>query len=57
MDAVGPSLRAIVRPGIGTDNVDLAVATERGILVINTPEAPTESTAEHTVALLLAAAT
>jgi len=56
MDAVGPSLRAIVRPGIGTDNVDIPAATERGILVINTPDAPSESTAEHTVALLLATA-
>ena len=45
MDRVGPSLRAIMRPGIGVDNVDLAAATQRSILVINTPDAPTESTA------------
>lgn len=56
MDSVGPSLRAIVRPGIGVDNVDLAAATQRGIMVINTPDAPTESTAEHAVALLMAVA-
>lgn len=56
MDQVGPSLRAIIRPGIGVDNVNLADATERGILVINTPDGPTESTAEHAVALLLAVA-
>jgi D-3-phosphoglycerate dehydrogenase len=56
MDRIGPSLRAIFRPGIGTDNVDLAAATQRGILVINTPDAPTEATAEHAVALLLAVA-
>lgn len=56
MDRLGPSLRAIVRPGIGVDNVDLAAASERGILIINTPDAPTESTAEHAVALLLAVA-
>lgn len=56
MDRVGPSLRAIMRPGIGVDNVDLAAASERGILVINTPDAPTESTAEHAVALLMAIA-
>jgi D-3-phosphoglycerate dehydrogenase len=56
MDSVGPSLRVIARPGIGTDNVDIPAATARGILVINTPTAPTESTAEHTVALILAAA-
>ncbi len=56
MDSIGPGLRVIARPGIGTDNVDLAAATARGILVINTPTAPTESTAEHAVALILAAA-
>lgn len=56
MDRVGPSLRAIFRPGIGVDNVDLAAATARGILVINTPDGPTESTAEHAVALLISVA-
>ncbi|MFN8441774.1 MAG: hydroxyacid dehydrogenase [Caldilineaceae bacterium] len=56
MDQAGPSLKAICRPGIGIDNVNLADATARGILVINTPDAPTESTAEHTVALLMALA-
>ena len=56
MDRAGPSLKVIARHGIGVDNVDLAAATERGILVVNTPDAPTESTAEHAVALLLALA-
>jgi D-3-phosphoglycerate dehydrogenase len=56
MDRIGPSLRAIVRPGIGVDNVDLAAASARGIMVINTPDAPTESTAEHAVALLISVA-
>lgn len=56
MDRTGPGLRVIARPGIGVDNVDVPAATERGILVVNTPDAPTESTAEHTVALLLALA-
>ena len=56
MDSIGPSLRAIIRPGIGVDNVDLDAATQRGIMVINTPDAPTESTAEHAVALLMAVA-
>lgn len=54
MDRVGPSLKVVARPGIGVDNIDIPAATERGILVINTPEGPTESTAEHAVALLLA---
>jgi D-3-phosphoglycerate dehydrogenase / 2-oxoglutarate reductase len=56
MDSIGPGLRAIIRPGIGVDNVDLNAATQRGIMVINTPDAPTESTAEHAVALLMAVA-
>lgn len=54
MDRAGPRLKVIARPGIGVDNVDLEAASERGIVVINTPSAPTESTAEHTVALILA---
>lgn len=53
---LAPNLRIIARTGIGVDNVDLAAATERGIVVCNTPDGPTESTAEHTVAMLLALA-
>lgn len=51
-----PNLRMIARTGIGYDNVNLADATARGIVVTNTPDGPTESTAEHTVAMLLALA-
>jgi D-3-phosphoglycerate dehydrogenase len=54
--AAGPNLRAICRTGIGTDNVDIAAATDRGIAVCNAPDGPTVSTAEHTIALLLAVA-
>jgi D-3-phosphoglycerate dehydrogenase len=56
MDRIGPSLKLIAKPGIGVDNVDIAAATARQILVLNTPDAPTESTAEHAVALLMAVA-
>lgn len=56
MDHIGPSLKVIARPGIGVDNIDIPAATERGILVIHTPDAPTESTAEHAVALLMSVA-
>jgi phosphoglycerate dehydrogenase-like enzyme len=55
LDAMGPELVLLVRYGIGYDNVDVDAATARGVLVANTPDAPTESTAEHSVALLLAA--
>jgi D-3-phosphoglycerate dehydrogenase len=53
MDRIGPRLRIIARTGIGVDRIDLDAATRRGILVLNTPDGPTESTAEHAIALLL----
>jgi D-3-phosphoglycerate dehydrogenase / 2-oxoglutarate reductase len=56
LDRVGPSLKLVAKPGIGVDNVDIPAATARGVLVLNTPDAPTESTAEHAVALLMAVA-
>lgn len=51
-----PNLRIVARTGIGVDSVDLDAATERGVIVCNTPDGPTVSTAEHTLALLLLAA-
>jgi D-3-phosphoglycerate dehydrogenase / 2-oxoglutarate reductase len=53
MDRLGSRLRIVARSGIGVDRIDLDAATMRGILVVNTPDGPTESTAEHAVALLL----
>lgn len=47
-------LKVIGRAGVGTDNIDKAVATEMGIVVMNTPGSNTVSTCEHTFALLLA---
>ncbi len=47
-------LRVIARAGVGVDNVDVPAATAAGVLVINTPDANTVSTAEHAVALMLA---
>lgn len=49
-------LKIIGRAGVGLDNVDLPAATKRGIIVMNTPDGNTISTAEHTVAMLMAAA-
>jgi D-3-phosphoglycerate dehydrogenase / 2-oxoglutarate reductase len=47
-------LRAVVRAGVGVDNIDLPAATREGIVVMNTPAGNTISTAEHTVAMMMA---
>lgn len=49
-------LLGVFRTGIGYDTVDLEAATRRGIAACNVPQGPTVPTAEHSVALLLAAA-
>ncbi len=49
-------LKAVGRAGIGIDNVELAAATSRGIVVMNTPFGNAITTAEHTVALMMALA-
>jgi D-3-phosphoglycerate dehydrogenase len=49
-------LKVIGRAGIGLDNVDQAAATARGVVVMNTPGGNTVTTAEHTIAMLLALA-
>ncbi|MEM7131592.1 MAG: hydroxyacid dehydrogenase [Chloroflexota bacterium] len=53
MDHAGPELKMVIRHGIGYNAVDVPAASERGILAANTPDGPTESTAEHAVALML----
>ncbi len=47
-------LRVVGRAGIGVDNIDLAAATKRNVLVMNTPFGNSVTTAEHTIAMLLA---
>ncbi len=49
-------LRVIVRAGVGLDNVDAEAAKEKGILVMNTPEAPSVSVAELVIAMMFALA-
>src|SRR5215831_10087029 len=49
----GTKLRVVGRAGVGIDNVDVAEATRRGIIVMNAPSGNTISTAEHTFSLLL----
>ena len=50
------NLKAIARAGVGVDNIDLDASTAKGILVMNTAEASTLSTAEHALALMLSLA-
>ena len=51
-----PALKVLSRLGVGYDNIDVAACTARGVLACYAPEAPSISTAEHAVALMLAAA-
>ena len=50
------SLRVIGRAGVGVDNIDVRAATACGIVVMNAPDGNTITTAEHTIALLVALA-
>jgi D-3-phosphoglycerate dehydrogenase / 2-oxoglutarate reductase len=54
-DIIGAAkkLKVIGRAGIGLDNVDIPAASQRGIVVMNTPEGNTVTTAEHTISLIL----
>ncbi len=54
LDAAGPSLRVVANVAVGTDNIDLAAAHARGVIVTNTPDVLTEATADLTMGLLLA---
>jgi D-3-phosphoglycerate dehydrogenase len=49
-----PDLKIIGRAGAGVDNIDVGAATRKGIIVMNTPGGNTISTAEHTMAMILA---
>jgi D-3-phosphoglycerate dehydrogenase len=49
-----PLLKVIARAGVGVDNVDVAAATRRGVIVLNSPEGNTIAATEHAIALLLA---
>jgi glyoxylate reductase len=56
MDAAGPQLKIVANYAVGYDNLDLAAAKQRSVIVTNTPEVLTESVAEHTIALMFAIA-
>ena len=51
---VASKLKVIGRAGAGLDNVNIEVATRKGIVVMNTPEGNTVSAAEHTISMILA---
>jgi D-3-phosphoglycerate dehydrogenase len=52
----GSKLRVVGRAGIGVDTIDVDAATHRGVIVMNTPQANTIATCEHTMAMMLALA-
>lgn len=54
--AAAPRLKVVGRAGIGVDNVDVPAATQRGVIVMNTPFGNSITTAEHAIALLFAVA-
>jgi D-3-phosphoglycerate dehydrogenase len=54
--AAAERLKVVGRAGIGVDNIDVAAATQRGIVVMNTPDGNSITTAEHAIGLLFALA-
>jgi D-3-phosphoglycerate dehydrogenase len=54
--AAAPKLKAIGRAGVGTENIDLTAANHKGVVVMHTPFGSTTTTAEHTIAMLMALA-
>jgi glyoxylate reductase len=54
LDAAGPQLRAVANYAVGIDNIDLEACRRRDVLVANTPDVLTETTAELAIALMLA---
>ena len=54
--AAAINLKVVGRAGIGVDNVDIAAATKRGVVVVNAPNGNAVNTAEHTMAMIMALA-
>lgn len=54
--AAAPQLKIIGRCGVGVDNIDVEAATQRGVLVINSPFGNTIAAAEHTISMMMALA-
>lgn len=54
VDAAGPGLKLVMRQGVGTDNLNVALLHRRGILAVNVPDYCVDEVATHTLALALA---
>lgn len=52
----GKNLKIIGRAGVGVDNIDIESATQKGVIVVNSPDGNTNAAAEHTIALMLSMA-
>ena len=56
IQACSAKMKIIGRAGVGVDNIDLTAATEKGIIVVNSPEGNTTAAAEHTIAMMMSMA-
>lgn len=56
INACSSQMKIIGRAGVGVDNIDLDAATQKGIIVVNSPEGNTTAAAEHTIAMMMALA-
>ena len=56
IDACSQNMKIIGRAGVGVDNIDLDAATQKGIIVVNSPEGNTTAASEHTIAMLMSLA-
>ncbi|MDX1920291.1 MAG: phosphoglycerate dehydrogenase [Candidatus Caenarcaniphilales bacterium] len=53
IDSCSPTMKIIGRAGVGVDNIELEAATQKGIVVVNSPDGNTTAAAEHTVAMMM----
>ncbi len=56
IQACSSNMKIIGRAGVGVDNIELDAATEKGIIVVNSPEGNTTAAAEHTIAMMMSLA-
>ena len=56
IEACSGKMKIIGRAGVGVDNIDVPVATQKGIIVVNSPDGNTTAAAEHTLAMMMALA-